>query len=88
MRTYYFKKDIKFKEFEDNGIKVVDNRLNAADKGEFPFVLQLGDSFVCIEKYKPSEDGNIMNYTTHKVEGKGFGGEVLTKLDNIFGIVV
>jgi len=88
MRTYYFTRDIRFKEFEDAGIKLVDNRNRAADYGEVPFILEDGESFVMIERYNPSEDGDISNYTTGKVEGNGFGGDILTKLDNIFGIVV
>lgn len=55
------------------------NRLRAADYGEIPFVIKNGDSFVMIEKYTPSDDG-IDNYTTSRVEGKGFGGKVLSDI--------
>lgn len=88
MRTYYFDRDVKFKEFKDAGLEIVDNRLRAADHGEIPFGIQMGDSFVCIEKYKASEDGDIDNYTTHRVEGKGYGGAVLTKINDEMGIKV
>jgi hypothetical protein len=83
MRTYYFDRDVKFKEFKDAGLNIVDNRLRAADYHEIPFGIELEDSFVMIEKYKPSEDGNIDNYTTDRVEGKGFGGKVLAEIANI-----
>lgn len=80
MKTYYFDRDVKFKEFKDAGLEIVDNRLRAADHFETPFGIQDGDSFVLIEKYTPNEDGNIDNYTTDRVEGKGFGGKVLSKI--------
>lgn len=79
MRTYYFDRDVKFKEFKDAGLEIVDNRLRSADFGEIPFVIKNGDSFVMIEKYTPSDDG-IDNYTTSRVEGKGFGGKVLSDI--------
>lgn len=79
MRTYYFDREVKFKEFKDAGLEVVDNRQRAADYGEIPFVIKSGDSFVMIEKYTPSDDG-IDNYTTSRVEGKGFGGKVLSDI--------
>lgn len=79
MRTYYFDREVKFKEFKDAGLEIVDNRLRAADYGEIPFAIKNGDSFVMIEKYTPSDDG-IDNYTTSMVEGKGFGGKVLSDI--------
>ena len=79
MRTYYFDREVKFKEFKDAGLEVVDNRQRAADYGEIPFAIKNGDSFVMIEKYTPSDDG-IDNYTTSRVEGKGFGGKVLSDI--------
>lgn len=79
MRTYYFDREVKFKEFKDAGLEVVDNRQRAADYGEIPFAIKNGDSFVMIEKYTPSDDG-VDNYTTSRVEGKGFGGKVLSDI--------
>lgn len=83
MKTYYFNRDVKFNEFNEAGINLIDNRLRAADFNEAPFIIKQDDSFVMIEKYKPTENGNINDYTTDRVIGKGFGGDVLTKIANM-----
>ena len=86
MRDYYFNRDVKFSEIKENGLTLIDNRNRAQDFGELPFVIRDGDSFVMIEKYRPVDEPTTDNYTFDRVEGKGFGADVLNKMSNVLNL--
>lgn len=80
--THFFNKDVKFKELQNLDVGLIDNRQRAQDFGEFPFIIQTRDSWVGIDRYQPTEDGNIDEYVFDRVYGTCGGnvGKVLEEL--------